>query len=163
MEQKRHWHPELDTIKPLPKVKSCRPIACTEIQMDNGDTYVIKVGDVVSIKFIQNDERVIVRRGRVHDIRVSTKRCMNTDDNISNIILDCSQQFSQKIIEIKIKDVLEINHYNHEYEDLNEKDKIEHGYIEGPHYPVREGGLEYKGEKKFCESIVTPDKDDVTK
>ena len=169
MERNSHWHPEIGTIKPLPKAKSYKPLPCAEIIMDDGTTYVVRVGELVSIQFIKNDQRVLVRRGRVMDIKIANvKKLSSAEDNVSNIILDCSEQFSNDITDIKLKDILQIRHFNHNFEDLPEIGELTLGYIEGPHYPVREGGLVEKGQlteeqNTFNNHITKPKKETVIK
>ena len=158
-----HWHPELGTIEPLPKARYCRPISCMEILMDNGESYIVRVGELVSVQFIMNDQKIIVRRGRVYDLKIANYKNLSNSysDNISNITLDCSEQFSQKIITIKVKDILRVGGFTEEYPEYPEKSELEPGWIEGPHHPVRNGGLKYEEETK--KHISKPSKSKVNK
>lgn len=169
MGKNSHWHPEIGTIEPLPKAKSYKLLPCVEICMDDGSTYITRVGEMVSIQFIENNQRVVVRRGRVMDIKVANiKKLSSAEDNVSNIVLDCSEKFSEDIIDIKMTDILQIRHFNHNFEDLPEIGELTPGCIEGPHYPVREGGLIYEDQltedqNTFNNHITKPRKDTVNK
>lgn len=139
----------------LPKVTNLEMVKCVKVSMNN-ETYTIKVDDLVAIQFVKNDKQILVRRGRIKDLVVINERQLSTkSDNVSRIILDCSEQFTVKILEIRFSDVIKIDDIDAEFEDYS--DRIEHlppNFIEGNHCPVREHGLVTKEEAcdRICKS-----------
>lgn len=136
----------------LPKATNLEMVKCVKITMNNEDAYTVKVDDLVAIQFIQNDQQILVRRGRIKDLVVINQRELSCKtDNVSRIILDCSEQFTVKILEIKFTDIIKIGGIDDEFE--NYKDRIEHlepGHIKecehGSSIPVREHGMHTKEE-----------------
>lgn len=131
----------------LPKMSKYEMIKCIKISMDNGEDYTIKTNDLVGIQFLKNDKQILVRRGRIKDIVIVNRRTLSTcDDNVSHIILDCSQQFSIKIIEIKLKDIIKIGGIDDEFPDYNNRIKeLESNYLKdgscSSQVPTRQGGM----------------------
>lgn len=110
----------------LPRAVDLDMVKCAKLKMNNGKEYVVKVDDLVAIQFVKNDEHILIRRGRVKDIVVINKRELSCPtDTVSHIILDCSEQFSVKILEIKFSDVIEIGRIDDELTDYTHRDDIE--------------------------------------
>ena len=147
----------------LPVVTECKPIMGAQISMSNGESYTIKANDLVAIQFVRNDEKIFVRRGRVRDVVLVDKRQLSTNkDNVSRIILDCSEQYTVKVIEIKIKDVIKIDDISAEFPDYSDRiTKLEPNYVEENTIPVREHGM--ITEEELEDKITKPDIDDVVK
>ena len=147
----------------LPFMTECKLIKCVKISMSNGEEYTIKNNDLVGIQFVRNDERIFVRKGRIHDIIIVDKRSLSSHiDNVSRIILDCSEQFTVKTIEIKFKDIIKIGGIDDEFEDYS--DRITHlkpNFIEGNKIPTREHGM--TTEKELENKIIKPNRKDVVK
>lgn len=136
--------PEHPTCPRLPHVEDVKMIKCANIVMSNGNTFMIKEDDLVGIQFIRPDNQIIVRRGRIKDFKIVNKRELsNKVDNLSHIILDCSEQFSVKILEIKLKDIIAIGSIETEFEDYSDRiTQLAPNVIEGDlNIPVREGGM----------------------
>ena len=132
----------------LPKTTNLEMIRCVKITMNNEETYIVKVDDLVGIQFVKDDKQILVRRGRIKELVVVNERelCTKTD-NVSRIILDCSEQFTVKIIEIKFSDIIKIGNIDDEFEDYSDRiTNLEPNFIEGCEYPVREHGLVTKEE-----------------
>ena len=132
----------------LPKATNLEMVKCVKISMSNDENYTLKVDDLVAIQFVKDDKRILVRKGRVKDLVVINQRELSTrTDNVSRIILDCSEQFTVKILEIKFTDVIKIGDIDAEFEDYSDRiTELEHNHIEGCDYPVREHGLITKEE-----------------
>ena len=147
----------------LPYANNLEMVKCVKISMSNEDSYTIKVGDLVGIQFVKDDKQILVRRGRVKDLVViNVRELSNKEDNVSHIVLDCSQQFSVKIIDIKFKDLIKIGGIDDEFEDYSDRiQELEPNYIEGNKFPVREHGLVTKEE--MMNKITKPDKEGVVK
>ena len=147
----------------LPKLNKYELLTCIKLSMDNGEEYTIKTNDLIGIQFVKDDKRILVRRGRVKDIVVVNRRKLSTiDDNVSHIILDCSEQFSIKIIEIKFKDIIKIGGIDDEFEDYNDRiTDLEPNFIDGCRIPTRENGMYTKEE--MINKITKPNRDDVVK
>lgn len=147
----------------LPKMNKYELVKCVKISMDNGENYTIKIGDIVGIQFLKNDKQILLRKGRVKDIVIVNRRTLcTTTDNVSHIILDCSEQFSIKIIEIKLKDIIKIGNVDDVFEDYSDRiTELEPNFIEGDKLPVRQHGLVTKEE--IVKKITKPDKEDVVK
>lgn len=106
----------------LPKMVSVLPILACEIRMDNGESYSVKEGDIVAIQYINEREQIVVRKGRVKDIVIVNRRDIHTVcDNVSRINLDCSEQFSVHMIEIKFKDIIKIGNIDDEFDDYEDR------------------------------------------
>ena len=136
----------------LPKEVDIDMVKCVKITMNNEETYTVKVDDLVAIQFVKNDQQILVRRGRVKDLVVVNQRelCTKTD-NVSRIILDCSEQFTVKILEIKFTDVIKIGGIDDEFEDYSDRiTQLEPGHIHecehGAHIPPRDHGMHTKEE-----------------
>ena len=136
----------------LPKATNIDMVKCVKIDMNNEESYTIKVDDLVAIQFIKNDQQILVRRGRVKDLVVINQRELSTKtDNVSRIILDCSEQFTVKILEIKFTDVIKIGGIDDEFEDYGDritelKPNHIHECEHGTSIPVREHGMHTKEE-----------------
>lgn len=132
----------------LPKAVNLETIKCVKISMNNDESYTLKVDDLVAIQFVKDDKRILVRRGRVKDLVVVNQRELSCKtDNVSRIILDCSEQFTVKILEIKFSDVIKIGGIDDEFEDYSDRiTELEPNYMEGNKCPVREHGLVTKEE-----------------
>lgn len=148
----------------LPIMTDCKLIKCVKISMNNGEEYTIKTDDLVGIQFVRHDERILVRRGRIKDIVVVNKRHLSDckNDNLSRIILDCSEQFTVKTIEIKLKDIIKIGDIDDTFEDYS--DRITHlkpNFMEGNRIPTRYHGM--ITEEELEKKITKPDMDDVVK
>lgn len=145
----------------LPVMTDCKLLKCIKISMNNGEEYTVKTDDLVAIQFVKHDERILVRRGRIKDIVVVNRRELsNKYDNVSRIILDCSEQFTIKVIEIKLKDIIKIGAIDDEFDDYN--DRITHlkpNFIEGNKIPTRRHGM--ITEEELMDKITKPDRDDV--
>ena len=134
-------------IPKLPKAKDITPIRCVKISMNNEKEYVIKEGDVVGVQFIK-DNLILIRKGRIKDIVVINSRQLSAPtDNVSHIILDCSEQFTVKLIEIKFTDIIAIGGIDDEFEDYDNRIKhLEPNHIEGNSIPTRQGGMHTKSD-----------------
>lgn len=147
-----------DNLK-LPKAINLDMIRCVKITMNNGDTYTLKVDDLIAVQFVKDDNQILVRRGRVKDLVVINKRELSTKmDNVSHIILDCSEQFTVKLIEIKFSDIIKIGKIDDEFDDYSDRitelhpdhmKECEHGVK----IPIREHGMETKSK---CECKPEP-------
>lgn len=112
----------MSETKKLPKATNLEMIRCVRMTMDDGKTYTIKVDDLVSIQFIKNDNQILVRKGRIKDLVVVNQRELSCKtDNVSRIILDCSEQFTVKIIEIRFSDVIAIGGINDTFESFENR------------------------------------------
>lgn len=145
----------------LPKAVDLDMVKCVKITMNNEETYTVKVDDLVGIQFVKNDQQILVRRGRIKDLVVVNQRELSTkSDNVSRIILDCSEQFTVKILEIKFTDVIKIGGIDDEFEDYSDritelKPDHTHECEHGTHIPPREHGFHTHPE--HCEAhAVTP-------
>ena len=141
--------PEHPTCPKLPHVEDIKMVKCANITMSDGKNFMIKENDLVGIQFIRPDNQIIVRRGRIKDFKIVNKRELsNKVDNLSHIILDCSEQFSVKILEIKLKDIIAIGSIETEFEDYSDRiTQLAPNVIEGNiNIPVREGGMVTKKE-----------------
>lgn len=147
----------------LPSVKYTEPIKCFRIYMDNGEDYTIKTNDMVAIQFVKDNKRILVRRGRIKDFFVVNKRQLSKSfDDVSHIVLDCSEQFSIKIIDIRFCDIIKIGGIDDEFDDYSDRlTTIEPNYIDGDKLPVRKGGL--VTEEEVREKITKPNRKDVVK
>lgn len=132
----------------LPKAVNLDMVKCVKITMSNEETYNVKVDDLVAIQFVKDDKRILVRRGRIKDLVVVNCRELSTkSDNVSRIILDCSEQFTVKILEIKFSDIIKIGGIDDEFEDYSDRitelipDHMR-GYEDGIKTPVREHGID---------------------
>lgn len=148
----------------LPIMTDCQLIKCVKISMNNGEEYTVKTDDLVGIQFVKHDERILVRRGRIKDIVVVNKRHLSNcnNDNVSRIILDCSEQFTVKTLEIKLKDIIKIGGIDDTFEDYS--DRITHlkpNFMEGNRIPTRQHGM--ITEEELERKITKPDRDDVVK
>lgn len=131
----------------LPRAKNITPVKCVKISMDNEKEYTVKQDDLVAIQFIKGN-LIVVRRGRIKDIVVINSRELSAPtDNVSHIILDCSQQFSVKILEIKFTDIIAIGNIDDEFEDYNDRiEKLEPNHMspDGCKIPTRHHGMHTK-------------------
>ena len=145
----------------LPKATNIDMVKCVKIHMSNDEDYVLKVDDLVAIQFVKDDKRILVRRGRIKDLVVVNYRELSCKtDNASRIILDCSEQFTVKIIEIKFSDVIKIGAIDDEFEDYSDRiTKLEPNHLEnceeGLKVPVREHGMVTKEELKPIPETAT--------
>lgn len=136
----------------LPKAINLDMVKCVKITMNNEEEYTVKVDDLVAIQFVKNDSQILVRRGRIKDLVVVNQRELSTKtDNVSRIILDCSEQFTVKILEIKFTDVIKIGKIDDEFEDYSDritelKPEHLHECEHGVSIPVREHGMHTKEE-----------------
>lgn len=147
----------------LPTMTKFELVKCTKIYMSNGEQFVIKIGDLVGIQFVKGEKEILLRKGRIKDIITINKRCLSTGtDNESRIILDCSEQFSINVIEIKIKDIIKIADINYHFNDYTDRiTNLENNYIDGNKIPVRQGGMVTKEEAK--KRVTKLDMDNVIK
>ena len=131
----------------LPKMARYELVKCVKISMSNEEDYTIKTNDLVGIQFLKNDKQILVRRGRIKDIVIVNRRTLSTcDDNVSHIILDCSQQFSIKIIEIKLKDIIKIGGIDEDFLDYDDRIKeLDPNYLKdgkcSSQIPTRHDGM----------------------
>lgn len=147
----------------LPTMTKFELVKCVKIHMSNGEEFIVKIGDLVGIQFVKNEKQILLRKGRIKDIVTINKRCLTTStDNESHIILDCSEQFSINIIEIKIKDIIKIADINYDFNDYAERvTSLETNYMTDTTIPLRQGGMVTKEEMK--KKITKLDKDNVIK
>lgn len=149
----------------LPKVDSKEMVRCIKINMSNGEQYVVKQEDMVAIQFVKDDKKILVRRGRVKDIVVVNQKMLHTiEDNVSRIILDCSEQFSIKIIEIKLKDIIKIGGIDDEFYDYSDRIvELNPNFMDedGCKIPVRHDGM--CTEEEMQKKITKPGKENVCK
>lgn len=148
----------------LPKAVNLEMVKCVKITMNNEETYTVKVDDLVGIQFVKDDKKILVRRGRIKDLVVVNSRELSTKtDNVSRIILDCSEQFTVKILEIKFSDIIKIGSIDDEFEDYSDRitelipdhmEECEHG----SKIPVREHGFHCKEQHK-CPSTESKPED----
>ena len=145
----------------LPKAVDLDMVKCVKITMSNEEVYTVKVDDLVGIQFVKNDQQILVRRGRIKDIVVVNQRELSTKtDNVSRIILDCSEQFTVNILEIKFTDVIKIGGIDDEFEDYSDRiTELNPGHIKdckenGCEIPVREHGMHTQ--KEHCEMHHKP-------
>lgn len=139
----------------LPKAVKLDMIRCVKIDMSNDESYTIKEGDLVGIQFVKDDSKILVRKGRIKDIvvineRATTDGCKtNGIPNVSHIVLDCSEQFTVKLVEIRFVDIIKIGGIDDEFDDYSDRiTELEPNYMHGNNCPVREGGLVTKEEAK---------------
>ena len=151
----------------LPIINNYDLIRCIRINMSNGEQYTVKTGDLVGIQFIKNDKQILLRKGRIKEINVVNKRCLSTEtDNVSCIILDASEQFSIKLIEIKLKDIIKIGAITDEFPDYSDRiTELEPNFVEecknGVKIPTRHDGMITKEELQ--NKITKPGRDNVAK
>lgn len=148
----------------LPTVTGFSMIQCVRISLSNGEVYTLKINDLVGIQFVKNNERIFVRKGRVKDIVIVNKRNFSTlDDNASHIILDCSEQYTIKLVEIKIKDIIKVGRIEDEFDDYDDRiTELDPNFIEGDlHIPTREHGM--YTEEEMMNKITKPEREDVVK
>lgn len=132
----------------LPKAVKLDMVKCVKISMNNEEEYTVKVDDLVGIQFVKDDQRILVRRGRIKDLVViNTKQLSTKEDNVSRIILDCSEQFSVKILEIKFSDIIKIGGIDDDFEDYNDRiTELKPDHMKecenGVKIPVREHGMD---------------------
>lgn len=128
----------------LPKVENASMIPTIKLKFSNEKEFVISVDGLVGIQFIKDDKTILVRRGRVKDIVLIKRRELaHCEDCESRIILDCSEQFSINIIEIKLKDIIDIDEIDYEFKDYSERiTELKPNNIHGnTSIPVREHGM----------------------
>ena len=137
----------------LPKATNLEMIRCVKITMNNEETFTVKTDDLVAIQFVRNDNQIVVRRGRIKDLVVINERELSCKtDNVSRIILDCSEQFTVKIVEIKFSDVIKIGGIDDEFEDYSDRitelcpNHLKDCKENGSHIPTREHGAHTKEE-----------------
>lgn len=135
-------YPSHPSCPKLPHVDDIKMLKCISVTISDGRTIVLKQDDVVGIQFICGNN-ILVRRGRIKDFKIVNNRdLLCKTDNLSHIVLDCSEQFSVKIIEIKFKDIVDIRDDENftSYEDRITE--LSPGCIHGNvHIPVRERGM----------------------
>ena len=138
-----------DCLK-LPKVEELELVRCVKVTMNNDESCIIKTDDLVGIQFVKDNKQIVVRRGRIKDIAVVNRRELSsTEDNVSRIVLDCSEQFTVKIIEIKFSDIIRIAGVDDEFKDYKDMiDRLPPGYMDDDKIPVREQGMVTKEEAK---------------
>ena len=147
----------------LPKPIKLDMLRCVKIDMNNEESYIIKEGDLVGIQFIKDDKLILVRKGRIKDIVVINERCVTNGGkseggitHASHIVLDCSEQFSVKIIEIKFTDIIKIGGIDDKFDDYTDRiTELKPNCIEDNKFPVREHGLVTKEEIKDKKSAIT--------
>lgn len=142
--------PEHPVCPKLPFVSDIKMIKCANLIMSDGTNFSIKENDLIAVQFIRPDDKIIIRKGRLKDFKIINNRDINNKiDNLSHIILDCSEQFSVKIIEIKIKDIIDIGTFEKEFKDYSERiDHLAPNTLDGNlKVPVREGGMVTKEEQ----------------
>lgn len=106
----------------LPKIENASMIKTIKLTFSNKKEFVASVDGLVAIQFIKDDKNILVRRGRVKDIVLIKQRSLtHCEDHESRIILDCSEQFSINIIEIKLKDIIDIGGIDDEFTDYSER------------------------------------------
>lgn len=140
----------------LPKPTKLDMIRCVKIDMNNDESYIIKEGDLVGIQFIKDDKLILVRKGRIKDIVVINERGITNGGksecgipHASHITLDCSEQFTVKLIDIKFTDIIKIGGIDDKFDDYIDRiTELEPNFIEGNKCPVREHGLVTKEEAK---------------
>ena len=137
----------------LPKAINLEMVKCVKITMNNEETFTVKTDDLVAIQFVKNDNQILVRRGRIKDLVVVNQRELSCKtDNVSRIILDCSEQFTVKIVEIKFSDVIKIGGIDDEFDDYDNRitelcpNHIKDCKEDGCHIPTREHGMHTKEE-----------------
>lgn len=149
----------------LPMINNYEILKCIKICMGNGEEYTIKQNDLVGIQFVKDDKRILVRRGRIKDIVLINRRQLSTvNDNVSYIVLDCSEQFSIKIIEIKLKDIIKIGKLDEEFPDYSDRiTELEPNFLDQNQVkvPTRHGGMITKEE--LTEKITKPERENVSK
>lgn len=151
----------------LPVMTGYELVKCIRISMNNGESYTVKTNDHVAIQFVKDDKKILIRRGRIKDIVIVNRRSLSTvDDNVSHIILDCSQQFSIKILEIKLKDIIKIGDIDAEFPDYRDRIKeLEPNYLKdnqcSSKIPTRHDGMITKEEMK--KKLSKPNKTNVCK
>ena len=112
----------MDNNVSLPKATNLELVRCVKMTMDNGTTYTIKVDDLVAVQFVKNDNQILVRRGRIKDLVVVNSRELSCKtDNVSRIILDCSEQFTVKIVEIKFSSVIAIGNIDDSFDEYTDR------------------------------------------
>ena len=151
----------------LPTMEKYEQVKCIKISMSNGEEYTIKTNDMVAIQFVKDDKRILVRRGRIKDFMIVNRRCLSTcNDNVSHIILDCSQQYTIKIIEIKLKDIIKIGNIDDEFEDYSDRITELHPdfMVNGENnstIPVRHQGM--ITQEEMIRKVTKPERSDVVK
>lgn len=149
-------------LNKLPSVSEIKLLTCVSLTMNNGQEYIIKQNDLVGIQFVKCDKKILVRRGRVKEIKIVNRREIGTCmDNASYIILDCSEQFTVKTVEIKIKDIIKIGSVYEKFDDYDDRvTELIPNFIEGSTIiPTREFGM--YTEKEWRDKIIKPNKSDV--
>jgi hypothetical protein len=130
--------------KRLPRTTDLKPLKCVKITMSNEKEYIVTQEDIIAVQFVRPmDNKIIIRRGRVQDLVIINQRELSTPkDNASRIILDCSEQFSVKVIEIKFKDIIAIGGIDTEFEDYSDRiEELGPNFMEGNTIPIRHGGM----------------------
>ena len=141
--------PEHPTCPKLPTVEDVKMIKCAKIILSNETSFIIKEDDLVGIQIVRGDDSIVVRKGRIKDFKiVNNRELSNKVDNLSHIILDCSEQFSVKILEIKLKDIVDIGPIDKEFKDYSKRiTELTPNFLEGNlEVPTREGGMVTKEE-----------------
>lgn len=109
------------SVPKLPSVDNIKMLTCCSVDLSTGKNIVIKQNDLVAVQFVKGKD-IIIRRGRIAEIKVSKTRGIDDKtDNLSCIVLDCSEQFTVKIIEIKFRDVVDIGEVDGEFVDYNNR------------------------------------------
>lgn len=151
----------------LPIINNYDILKSIRINMSNGESYTVTVGDIVKVQFIKDDKQILIREGRIKDINIVNRRCLSTaNDNVSYITLDASQQFSIKLIDIKLKDIIKIGDITDRFIDYSDvTTELEPNYIEGREdgmkIPTRHDGMVTKEE--YINKITKPGKENVVK
>ena len=130
----------------LPRVTNLEPVKCVKVYMSDEKEFLIKENDIIAVQFIRDDGRIVVRKGRVKDVIAVNQRELSTPkDNVSRIILDCSEQFSVKVIEIKFKNIIAVGNIDDEFTDYSDRiEKLEPNFMEGNRIPIRHHGMHSK-------------------
>ena len=114
-------------INSLPRITEVENIKSFKLFF-NDKEYCFKItqDDLISVQYINERDQIVVRRGRIKDIVAIAERGTNYGDN-SRIILDCSEQYTVKIIEVKINSIIEMGDIDKDdYKDYsNRKTDIE--------------------------------------
>lgn len=151
----------------LPVMNNYDMMKSIRMNMSNGESFIITVGDLVGVQFVKDDKQILLRKGRIKDIVVIAKKCLSTStDNVSHIILDASEQFSIKLIEIKLKDIIKVGAITDKFPDYSDRiTELDPNYIEGCNcgvkVPTRQGGM--ITEEEYLKKVTKPDKENVSK
>ena len=138
----------------LPKAVNLEVVKCVKITMNNEETFTVKENDLVAIQFVKDDTRILVRRGRIKDLVVVNNRELSCKtDNVSRIILDCSEQFTVNILEIKFTDIIKIGDIDAKFEDYDDRiTELKPDHMkeneDGSKIPSRDHGFHSKEEHK---------------